>query len=132
MPGLAELSRSWRGWLVSLAIVAAAAGAPLTQPAALDGTNPALFAAVLSATLTAIVLVPLLVARHRLHPWLPFVSAAVLLVLGAAAYVYSNSIQGRCVVRHNGRSVFIGTELTKDVGVPFRTAHPEETDADLL
>ena len=132
MPGLAELSRSWRGWLVGLAIVAAAAGAPLTQPAALAGTKPALFAAVLSATLTATLLVPLLVARHRLHSWVPFISAAALLALGAAAYLYGNSVQGRCVVQYNGRSVFIGTELTKDVGVLFRSAHPEETDADLL
>ena len=132
MPGLAELSRSWRGWLVSLAIVAAAVGAPLTQPAALDATNPALFAAVLSATLTAVFLVPLLVARHRLHSWFPLVSAAALLALGAAAYTYGDAVRGRCIVEYNGRSVFIGTELTKDVGVPFRTAHPEETDADLL
>ena len=132
MPGLTELSRTWRGWLVSLAIVTAAAGAPFTQPAALDGTNPALFAAVLSATLTAVFLVPLLVARHRLRASAPLISAAVLLAVGAAAYVYGNAIQGRCVVQYNGRSVFIGTELTKDVGVLFRTAHPEETDADLL
>ena len=132
MPGFAELSRGWRGWLVSLAIVAAAAGAATTQPAALTGKHPALFAAVLSATLTATFLVPLLVARRRLHSWIPTISAALLLALGAAAYVSGNSIQGRCVVQHNGRSVLIGTELTKDVGVLFRTAHPEETDADLL
>ena len=99
MPGIADLSRSWRGWLVGLAIVAAAAGAPLTQPAALDGTNPALFAAVLSATLTAIFLVPLLVARHRLNSWVPFVSAAALLTLGAAAYMYGDAVRGRCIVR---------------------------------
>jgi TIR domain len=132
MPGLAELSRSWRGWLVGLAIGAAAAVAPIAQPAALEGKTPALFAAVLSATLTATFLVPLLAARHRLHSWLPFISAAALLALGAAAYVYGNSIQGRCVVQYNGRSVLIGTELTKDVGVRFRSAHPEETDADLI
>jgi hypothetical protein len=132
MPGLTELSRRWRGWLVSLAIVTAAAAAPITQPPVLDGTNAALFAAVLSATLTAIFLVPVLAARYRLHTSLPLISAAVLLALGAAAYMYGNSIQGRCVVQYNGRSVFIGTQLTRDVGVPFRTAHPEETDADLL
>lgn len=132
MPGLTELSRRWRGLLVSLAIVAAAAAAALIKPAVLTGTQPALFAAFLSATLTATFLVPLLITRHRLRASIALVSAAVLVALGAAAYVYGNSIQGRCVVQYNGRSVLIGTVLTKDVGALFRSAHPEDTDADLL
>ena len=131
MPGGADLSRSWRGWLVGLAIVAAAAAAPLTQPAALEGTNPALFAAVLSATLTAIFLVPLLVARHRLRSWVSFISAAALLALGAAAYMYGDAVRGRCIVEYNGRGVVVGTEMT-ELGAGFRSAHPEETDADLI
>jgi hypothetical protein len=131
MPGLAELWRSWRGWLVSLASVAAAAGAWLTKPQALSGTKPALFAAVLSATLTATFLVPLLVARHRLRFLVPLLSAAALLALGAAAYMYTSSLQGRCIVQYNGRGVLIGTEMT-DLGIRFRTKHPELTDADLL
>jgi TIR domain len=132
MPGLTELSRSWRGLLVSVAIVAAAAGAALTQPAALAGTQPALFAAFLSATLTATFLVTLLVARYRLHASTALISAAALLALGAAAYMYGDVVQGRCIVEYNGRGVVVGTELTKDVGALFRSAHPEETDADLL
>ena len=131
MSGLAEVSRSWRGWLVSLAMVAAAAGAWLTKPQALPGTKPALFAAVLSATLTATFLVPLLVARYRLRSLLPLVSAAALLALGAAAYLYTGSVQGHCIVQHHGRGVLIGTELT-DLGVRFRSANPELTDADFL
>jgi hypothetical protein len=131
MPGLAELSRSWRGWLVSLAIAAAAAGAWLTKPQALPGTKPALFAAVLSATLTAVFLVPLLVARHRLRSLVPLIGAAVLLVFGAGAYLYAGSVQGRCIIQYNGRGVLIGTEMT-DLGSKFRKAYPEETAADLL
>jgi hypothetical protein len=131
MPFLGDVSRRWRGWLVSLAIVAAAAVAWLTKPQALSGTKPALFAAVLSATLAAIFLVPLLVARYRLRALVPLISAAALLALGAAAYLYTGSVQGRCIVQYNGRGVLIGTEMT-DLGVAFRTAHPEETDADLL
>jgi hypothetical protein len=131
MPGLAELSRSWRGWLASVAIIAAAAGAWLTKPPPLAGTKPALFAAVLSATLTAIFLIPLLAARYRLRSLVPLISAAVLLPLGAAAYLYTGSVQGRCIVQYNGRGVLIGTEMT-DLGVRFRSANPELTDADLL
>src|SRR4029453_12107511 len=74
----------------------------------------------------------LLGSRHRRASAIALASAAWLLALGMAAYLYAGSVQGRCIVQYNGRSVFIGTELTKDVGVPFRTAHPEETDADLL
>ncbi len=131
MPGLTELSRRWRGLLVSVAIVDAAAGAALTQPAALAGTQPALFAAVLSATLTATFLVPLLIARYRLRSSIALISAAGLLALGAAAYVYGGSVQGRCIVQYNGRGVVVGTEMT-ELGVSFRSAHPEETDADLI
>jgi hypothetical protein len=131
MPGLGDLSRSWRGWLLGLATAAAAAGAWLTKPQALPGTKPALFAAVLSATLIATFLVPLFVARHRLRSLASLTSAAVLLLLGAAAYLYAGSVQGRCIVQYNGRGVLVGTEMT-DLGVRFRTANPELTDADLL
>ena len=131
MPGLAELSRRWRGWVVSLAIVVAAVAAWLTKPQALPGTRPALFAAVLSATLTATFLVPLLVARYRLRSLIPLIATTALLALGAAAYLYTGSIQGHCIVQYNGRGVLIGTEMTS-VGIAFRIAHPEETDADLL
>jgi hypothetical protein len=131
MPGLADVSRSWRGWLVGLAIVAAAVGAWLTKPEVLAGTKPALFGAVLSATLTATFLVPLLVARHRLRSLVPLIGAAALVALGAAAYLYTGSVQGRCVVQYNRRAVLIGTEMT-GVGIKFRNLHPELTDADLL
>jgi len=131
MPGFAELSRSWRGWLVGLAIAAAAAVAWFTKPQALPGTKPALFAAVLSAALTATFLIALLGARHRLRFTVALISAAVLLALGAAAYIYTGSVQGRCAVQYNGRMVLIGTQLT-ELGVAFMNAHPELTDSDLL
>ncbi len=131
MPRLSDLSRSWRGLLVGLAIVITAAGAALTLPAALAATQSPLFPMVLSATLTAVFLVPLLVARYRLRSSIALIGAAVLLALGAAVYLYSDSVQGRCIVLHNGRDVVVGTDMT-DLGVRFRSAHPEETDADLI
>jgi hypothetical protein len=131
MSGLAALSRSWRGWLVSLAVVAAAAGAWLTKPQALSGTKPALFAAILSATVTATFLVPLLAVRYRLRASIPLISAAALLALGAAAYLYTGSVQGRCIVQYNTRAVLIGTEMT-DLGIKFKNVYPQLTHADLL
>jgi hypothetical protein len=103
----------------------------VTKPEVLSGTKPALFGAALSATLTATFLVPLLVARHRLRSMVPLILAATLLALGAAAYVYTGSVQGHCIIQYNGRAVLIGTEMT-DLGVNFRSLHPELTDADLL
>ena len=131
MSGRGDRWRSWRGWLVSLAIVAAAAGAWLTKPQALSGTKPALFAAILSATLTATFLVPLLVVRHRLRASSPLISAAALLALGAAAYLYTGSVQGRCIVQYYTRAVLIGTEMT-ELGTRFKNVYPQSTHADLL
>jgi hypothetical protein len=131
MPGLTALSRSWRGLLVALATVAATVVAALAKPVSLTGTQPAIFAAFLSATLTATFLVPLLIDRHRRHATIALISAAVLLSLGAAAYLYSGSVQGRCIVKYNGRDVLVGTRMTA-LGTAFRTEHPEETAADLI
>ena len=131
MPGLAELSRSWRGWLVGLAIVAAAVVAALAKPSSLTGTQPAMFAAFLSATITATSLVPLLGSRHRHSSSIALASATALLVFGVAAYLYAGSVQGRCIVQHNGRGTLVGTEMTP-LGAEFRRVYPAGTAADLL
>jgi hypothetical protein len=123
--------RSWRGLLVCGAIAVAALVAVLAIPSAIAATSFSAFAAFLSATLTATALTPLLVARIRSHPSIPFVVAAALLTLGAAAYLYGGSVQARCVVQYNGRGVLVGTTMT-DIGVRFMQAHPDETMADLL
>jgi hypothetical protein len=131
MAGAALVLRSWRGLLVAAAVAVAALLAVLARPAAITGASPAAFAAFLSATLTATALVPLLVARYRTHPWIPFAMAGALLVFGAAAYLLSGSVQAQCLVQYNGRAVLVGTEMT-EIGARFRQTYPDETAADLL
>ena len=131
MAGLAELSRRWRGLLVGLAIVTAAVVAALAKPSPLTGTQPAVFAAFLSAALTASPLVPLLGSRHRHASSIALASATALLLFGAASYLYANSVQGSCVVQYNGRGVIVGTEMTP-LGAEFTRKYPEGAAADLL
>lgn len=131
MAGLASVLRSWRGLLVATAIAVAALVAGLAMPTAIAGTSSPAFAAFLSATLTATALTPLLVARIRSHPSIPFVVAAVLLALGAVAYLYSGSVQASCIIDYNGKGVLVGTRMT-DIGTRFMQVHPDETAADLL
>jgi hypothetical protein len=130
MPGVAALSRRWRGLLVGLAIVSAAVLAALARPPVL-GPQPALFAAFLSAAITATSLVPLLGSRHRRASSIALASAAALLVLGAITYVYAGSVQGGCIVHYNRRSVLAGTDMTP-LGAEFKRLYPAGTAADLL
>jgi hypothetical protein len=130
MAGGAHVLRSWRGLLVAGAVATAALLAAVARPAPVSASSAA-FAAILAAALTATALTPLLVARYRAHPWMPFAAAAVLLALGAGGYLLSRSIQARCLVQYNGRSVLVGTEMT-EIGARFRKAYPDETTADLL
>ena len=133
MPAVAHVMRHRRGWIVIAAItIAAAAAAAWPIPAALDGAGAARGrAAILAATLTAASLVPLIAGRFQMPRVLALGSAVLLLALGGSAYYYSSSLQGRCVIQYNGRSVLIGTQLT-ELGENFRRAHPDETDADLF
>ena len=131
MAGAAQVLRSWRGVLVAGAAVVAAVVAALARPAVIADSSSAAFPALLAATLTATCLAPLLVARYRTHPSIPFAAAAVLLALGAGAYLLSGAVQAQCVVQYNGRGVLVGTTMT-EIGTRFIAAHPDETTADLL
>jgi hypothetical protein len=131
MAGAAQVVRSWRGLVVAAAVIVAALLAVLARPGAIIGASTAAFAAFLSAALAATCLAPLLVARFRSHPSIPFAVAAALLAAGGAAYLYGGFVQSRCLVYYNGRSVLIGTQMT-EIGARFMKAHPDETAADLL
>ena len=88
---LAGLRRRWPALLAAAGIAAAAiAGALLTQPAALAGTESrtrAVLASLASAGIAAAVIIPL-TARRRYSPrGIAVAATAIALVLGLAAYI---------------------------------------------
>ena len=132
---IAGVRRRWPALLAAAGIAAAAiAGALLTQPAALAGTESrtrAVLASLASAGIAAAVIIPL-TARRRYSPrGIAVAATAIALVLGLAAYIAGASIQRQCTVQYDGRAVVIGTDLT-ELAQKYRQVNPQQPIEELL
>lgn len=93
--------------------------------------NTAVFAALASAALVALCIVPLLRRRGMMarHAWVAI--AMVSLTIGIAAFFTSGYVQRRCTARYFSTPVIIGTELTP-LGLDYIRANPDETRDEIL
>jgi len=126
--------RNWVWLAVAAAAGAAIAAALAPPPAGLADTERAsrsTFAALASAAIVALSILPFIVmrgtARRRL--WLSVASAA--LALGLGAYAAGGYAQRACSARYLDKAVIIGTELTP-LGAAYSRTNPTLSNDDLL
>jgi hypothetical protein len=135
MTGAGRWERPRRGPIaVGAVVIAATAAALVPPPAAITdaaGDTPRAFAALASAALVTIAILPFIVGRSVVRPQVWAVTAALSLALGLAAFPAGGYAQRRCTTSYGARSVVIGTELTP-LGGTYQQAHPELSSEDFL
>jgi hypothetical protein len=136
MTGSARLfGRHRRVWVAAGAVLLAAIAAALVpQPPALTGAatgEPWTFAALASAAIVTLAILPFLVWRTAARPRAWVAMAVVSLAFGIASFASGGYAQRACTARYGERSVVIGTDLTP-LGAAYRQANPELSSDDLL
>ena len=131
--GARLLGRHRRAWLTAGAAGIAAIGAALTPfPAAVpDAGVRSAFAALASAAIVTLAILPFIVWRSAARPNIWVTAAAVSLVLGVAAFATAGYVQRPCVAPYAGTSVIIGTELT-ELGTKYTQDNPDISIEQLL
>jgi hypothetical protein len=133
--GARFFGRHRRVWLAAAAVVLAAVGAAIVpQPAALAGATTTAawaFAALASAAIVTIAILPFVVWRAAARPRVWVAMAVLSLALGLASFTAAGYAQRVCTARYGGRPVVIGTVLTP-LGSAYREANPELSIDDLL
>jgi TIR domain-containing protein len=115
---------------VTLAAIAAAFASPPSAIADSSGAGRA-FAALSSAAIVAIAILPFIVWREAARPALWIAAAVVTLGFGIASYSAAGYIQRTCTVRYADRSIVIGTRMTP-LGATYRQQNPELSREELL
>ena len=136
MTGGARLfGRHRRVWVTAGAVLLAATAAALVpQPPAISGAaavEPWAFAALASAAIVTLAILPFLAWRAAARPRAWVAMAVVSLALGLASFAIGGYAQRACTARYGERSVVIGTDLTA-LGVAYQQANPELSSDDLL
>jgi hypothetical protein len=132
--GARFFGRHRRVWLAAGAVVlAGVAAAVVPHPAALAGatTAPRAFAALASAAIVTLAILPFIVWRAAARPRVWVVMAVLSLALGLGSFTAGGYAQRACTARYGGRPVVIGTVLTP-LGAAYRQANPELSSDDLL
>ncbi len=131
--GAALLRGHRRTWLAVAAVVVAGAGAALApQPVVVDdAASRSTFAALASAAIVALAMLPLAVWRSRARPKAWMAVAIVALALGLGSFSAGGYAQRACIASYAGTPVIIGTELTP-LGTTYVQANPELSSAELL
>jgi hypothetical protein len=134
MAGARILGRHTPTWLAAGAVLLAALGAALVPvPAAVagaDGEGRRAFAALASAAIVTLGVLPFLLWRSASRPR-TWAMAALSLALGAASFAAGGYAQDACTALYDSRPMVIGTELTP-LGTSYRQANPELTIDELL
>lgn len=133
--GGGHFGRNRRVWLATGAVLLAAiAAARVPEPAALAGVAsgaPPAFAALASAAIVTLAILPFVVWRSAARPR-AWISMAVLsLALGVTAFSAGGYAQRACTARYGSTPVVIGTDLTP-LGGAYREANPGLSSDDLL
>jgi hypothetical protein len=133
--GARLLGRHRRVWLAVVAVLLAAVAAALTPPPAViaeaDPGGRWAFAALASAAIVTLAILPFLVWRSAARPTIWVAAAVAALVLGVGSFSAGGYAQRACTARYGGKPVTIGTELTP-VGEGYRRANPDLSTDDLL
>jgi hypothetical protein len=132
--GARFFGRHRRVWLAAGAVVlAGVAAAVVPQPPALAGatTAPWAFAALASAALVTLAILPFLLWRVAARPRAWVAMAVLSLALGLGSFTAGSYAQRACTARYGGRPVVIGTVFTP-LGAAYRQENPELSSDDLL
>jgi hypothetical protein len=133
MRGARSSGRQRRLWLAMAAIaVAAFAAALASPPAALgDGASGRGFAALTSAAIVALSILPFIVWRAATRPSLWLAAAIGTLVLGIASYAAAGYAARACTARYGEKPTVIGTQMTP-LGVTYTQQNPELSSDEIL
>jgi hypothetical protein len=129
------LARHGRTLLAVAGIAGAALASALAPPPPGFSGNAdqqtASYAAIASAALVALCVVPFLVRRGvtARRAWMAI--ALVTLGLGMVSFAGSGQIQRRCIAHHGSRQIVIGTELTP-LGLLYKERDPDITADQIL
>lgn len=129
-----RLPGSPRMWLaIAAAGVAAVAAALVTPPAAIADAEggPSAFAALTSAAIVALVVLPFVVWRAARRPRLCLAVSGIALAMGVASFYAAEHGQRACTARYGDARVVIGSELTP-LGSAYRQANSQLSNDDLL
>jgi hypothetical protein len=132
--GARLFGRHRRVWLAGgTVLVAAIAAARVPPPAAIAGPaeSPWAFAALASAAIVTLAILPFIVWRSAARPRVWVAMAIASLMLGLFSFVTAAYAQRTCTARYGGRSVVVGTELSP-LGAAYRAANPDLSSDDLL
>jgi hypothetical protein len=130
--GARLLGRHKRTWLAAGAVLLAAIAAGLMPPPAAGADEGRrAFAALASAAIVTMAILPFLLWRGTARPSAWVAAALVALVLGVASFSAGGYAQRACTARYGSTAMIIGTDLTP-VGAAYRQANPELSSDDLL
>jgi hypothetical protein len=115
---------------VALAAVAAAIAAPPAAIADSSGAGRA-FAALSSAAIVAIAILPFIVWREAARPANWITTAIVALSLGIGSFAAAGYVQRTCTARYADRSIVVGTQMTP-LGAEYQRQNPELSRDELL
>jgi hypothetical protein len=122
-------------WVAAGAVLlASTAAALLPEPPALTVAatgQPWTFAALASAAIMTLAILPFLAWRTAARPRAWVAMAVVSLALGIASFSIGGYAQRACTARYGEKPVVIGTDLTP-LGAAYRQANPELSSDDLL
>lgn len=133
--GARLFGRARRVWLAAGAVLLAGiAAAIIAPPGAIAGSTTTAargFAALASAAVVTLVILPFLLwpAAARPRAWIATATGA--LVIGLVSFFIGGYAQRTCTARYGDASVVIGTDLTP-LGEAYRQANPELSTDDLL
>ena len=132
--GARLFGRHRRVWLAAGAVLLAAiAAALIPQPPAIAGAAgaPRAFAALASAAIVTLPILPFVVWRSAAKPRVWVAMAVLSLALGLASFVAGGYAQRACTASYGDQPVVIGTDLTP-LGAAYRQANPQLSSDDLL
>ena len=133
--GARLFGRHRRVWLAAGAVLLAGIAAALVpQPLAIAGAaagTPRAFAALASAAIVTLAILPFLVWRSAARPRVWVAMAVLSLALGLASFVAGGYAQRGCTARYGDRPVVIGTDFTP-LGAAYRQENPELSSDELL
>jgi len=131
--GARLFGRHRRMWLAVGAVALAGIAAALTPyPAAVpDAGVRSAFAALASAAIVMLAILPFVVWRSAARPKIWVAAAAVSLALGLASFAAAGYAQRACTARYDGTVVIVGTELTA-LGTKYRQNNPDISRDELL
>ena len=133
--GARLFGRHRRVWLAAgAALLAGIAAALVPQPPAIAdaaGGTPWAFAALASAAIVTLAILPFVVWRSAARPRVWVAMAVLSLALGLASFAAGGYAQRACTARYGDKPVVIGTDLTP-LGGTYRQANPALSSDDLL